>query len=432
MPGTYTLPEITITGFSILNSVGLGCQNLPEDVKEVKWMLNNISVELGGAARTLNDEDGFARGPDFDKLVNAIKVFQLRHFKGQFTPDGQVQPNRATFRKLQELQGRRATGQQGDGIKVQPDTPIGGPCDTFGFSLARLDKTKPGPAGDWDRINPALPPVQMVPLGGTRTLNFLASSMVNGTLELESISDLKISNTNIAEIVSVSDGNVVVKGTCPGRTTLTARDSRRRTLDVALDVRRLLSFKVDVYHLGAPRVRGALDMLANKIVFGLNSVYNSQANMMFTPGPNRVVVPSITIGGTARHVSADSRIVVHDPGEPFAIPRTPNDIVIQSSHLFALRRDALNLSVFVHERILSSKNLHHGGESWIGSRTSWFRILPDIAAINAASLLSHEAGHSLGLQHVTTPNNAGFLMHPNLPGNNIIIPAETLADLPGG
>ncbi|MGE0760000.1 MAG: peptidoglycan-binding protein [Pirellulaceae bacterium] len=84
---------------TIQASVGAGGTNRAEDVKAIQRALNRVSADQGGPAPAL-DVDGFY-GP---KTGAAIRQFQKRQFPG-WSPDGRIDPDQKTLKRLNELLG---------------------------------------------------------------------------------------------------------------------------------------------------------------------------------------------------------------------------------------------------------------------------------------------------------------------------------------
>jgi hypothetical protein len=84
-----TLPEITIPGLSITNSVGMGCPNRAPDVSIVQNLLNCVPVARGGPSKKLDIDGKFGTNTN-----EAIYQFQRRN---QLACDGRVDPGKKTF-----------------------------------------------------------------------------------------------------------------------------------------------------------------------------------------------------------------------------------------------------------------------------------------------------------------------------------------------
>ena len=82
-------------GFSIVSSVGEASVNRKSDVTTVQKLLNMVRQTWGGPKWKLA-EDGNA-GP---LTKQAIRDFQLFHFRQQFLPDGRVDPGLGTWNRL--------------------------------------------------------------------------------------------------------------------------------------------------------------------------------------------------------------------------------------------------------------------------------------------------------------------------------------------
>ena len=165
---TITLKPITIKGLEITHSVGKLGFNDPDDIFTVKTLLNGIGSDAGGTDGTLDADDTSRTGPEFDRLVEAITIFQKLNFAGVFPPDGLVEPGKKTIRRLQAFFALRHGGDVPALSIVLPSGPLFGDSNATGFSAARL--TRAGPGADWNSRNPLLPVTQMVPVGSTRKL----------------------------------------------------------------------------------------------------------------------------------------------------------------------------------------------------------------------------------------------------------------------
>lgn len=96
----------------IEGAVGQGGDNLEADVRLVQQLLNRQDLSPLASIR----EDGQAGS----STVTAIRHFQTR-FLGVNSPDGRVDPDGRTFRKLSSGSGERGTGENAETRKVDRD-----------------------------------------------------------------------------------------------------------------------------------------------------------------------------------------------------------------------------------------------------------------------------------------------------------------------
>jgi len=88
-------------------SVGIGAMNNPNDVKAVQNAINSL-INLIAPTRTLVVDGRVGARPENSKTVAAIKAFQSK-VAGMVRPDGRIDPNGRTHKKINEKLARTAT-----------------------------------------------------------------------------------------------------------------------------------------------------------------------------------------------------------------------------------------------------------------------------------------------------------------------------------
>ncbi len=411
----FTLKEVTIVAFEILGSVGISGDNHADDIITVKTLLNGISPENGGAFGSLDEKDGTAAGADFERMTEAIKIFQLTKLKAFFIPDGLVSPSRRTIRALrEEFLKRNARPKDEVGIFSVKSTEVLG-----GFSKERLKPFGSGKNRKYiiDRNGPLS---QMVPLGGSKSLLVSAGNL--GLLRFT------IDDQNIARILSqsvTSAGTILtVTGVSDGKTFLSFFVNGNLTERCALIVRPSGSVTVNFHFVRDARGRGSQVQAGAgaALVQGLNSIYQSQTNLKFKLGLERNID---TING--RSVDFEAQFILDDE-EKGIIPRGSEQIFKESEFFGESTALQLHINMFLIHRLRVARNQKFRGIAASSRRLCWvdteFSFGGDIR--NRLVLLAHEIGHTLGLVHIGLPE---ALMFQNPDVNNVLIPSETLEDL---
>jgi hypothetical protein len=322
--------------------------------------------------------------------------------------DGRVDPEKHTIKRLRALFNRRKGGSVDLNVRITPDGPIFGPCDTRGFSAAKL---KLGAGGEWSEFDARAPVRQMVPIGEQRTLRVKGTNDSAVTFVLDS---------QIARIVSQTNDTVTVVGSNEGQVDMDIRvEGQSQSTPVRLLVRRASSIAVDVVHLGAaPLANGFMIATQRSVVGTITQIYKHQANVTFTAGTQRIVD---TVSGV--------RI---DPNKPLRIRATIGppaaEQEIRFDDLVPLIADSKAVTMFISAQLADPDNPNVAGRGSQDDRILWFNPMSP-GSFNSNIVPAHEIGHALGLQHITTSNNSAFLMNPVVQANNIIIPCETLVQL---
>ena len=403
-----TLKPVTILGFSIARSVGLGGANDPDDIFTIKTLLNGIAPEQGGADGTLDVTDLSNTSNSMEPLIDAIIVFQ--RLQPGLLHDGRVDPEKNTIKRMRLLFNSRKGGGLDVPISILPGGPIFGPCDTRGFSAARLKLS-----GDaWSGFDAMAPVRQMVPIGQKRTLRVRGTATTEVMFRLDSAK---------AEIVDQTSDSVTVIGRQEGEADLIIVIVGNRPTSVRLLVRKASTIPIDVVHLGRAVLASGLMISAQRsVATSVTRIYEAQANLTFSSGTSRIV----------DSVKSGSRTIVIDPNKPLVIrsdigpPRATQELRFDDLKALVTRPKAITM--FVSAQLFDASDPNISGRGELGNRILWFNPLKAGSA-NAAILPGHEIGHSLGMSHVTTKNNGGFLMNPTIQANNIIIPCETLVEL---
>lgn len=102
---------------SVSASVGQGGANRSGDVRTVQELLNQVPITWGGPNPSL-DEDGIV-GP---LTIAAIRGFQQVQLSTYFSPDGRVDPNQRTIRRLNHIAG---SNERPGGVLHISTEPIG-------------------------------------------------------------------------------------------------------------------------------------------------------------------------------------------------------------------------------------------------------------------------------------------------------------------
>ncbi|PQO39321.1 hypothetical protein C5Y96_05560 [Blastopirellula marina] len=110
---------------SVGRKQGHNARNLPDDVKTVQQLLQAAAKNLGNSDYDPGDDDGkIATPPKFSETVAAINAFQKRFMR---SPDGQVDPDRTTLKKLNEAAGS-APASSGAATKTPVAVPSKAPA----------------------------------------------------------------------------------------------------------------------------------------------------------------------------------------------------------------------------------------------------------------------------------------------------------------
>jgi hypothetical protein len=410
----FTIKPVTIKAFEITGSAGKGGFNDPEDIFTVKNLLNGIGTDAGGTDGTLDADDTSKIGPDFDRLVEAITIFQRLNFAGVFPPDGLVEPGKKTIRKLKFMFLLKK------GVDVQvissvlPSGPLFGDANATGFSAARLSRS--GPGTDWTARNPFAPVTQMVPVGATRKL--LVTNKASASVSFQ------LSPDSVATIDASDDKSVTVRGKGPGKADLIVTLEGQSPVKVKIVVRRAIPMRINSVHLGPPARPGDEKSFMTNALPGINRIFSAQTNITFTEGDATIAL-QVTIGGQLTRIDpAKDLILVVLIGPP-----APNTQVVRQFELDPLVTDANAVTVFLAPNLKDDRDPAIVGASVIGSKRAWFNTTPLRDLSNRLTLPAHEIGHSLGLPHINAPLNFAYLMRERVTLNNIIIPSDTLDDL---
>ena len=84
----------------LIQSVGIGGANKPDDVKAVQTALNSLLNSIAPTKKLVVDKRLGSR-PENSKTVAAIKLFQSK-VVNMVRPDGKIDPNGRTHRKINE------------------------------------------------------------------------------------------------------------------------------------------------------------------------------------------------------------------------------------------------------------------------------------------------------------------------------------------
>ena len=428
-----TLPEVVVSSFSLSNSVGRNGFNFVDDLVTIKQLLNGISSANGGAANTLDENDFSISDADFDRMVEAIEIFQARHFTGVFPPDGVVSPEKKTHRKLRELflleRGRR--GVLPLPVLIRPIGPLTGLSNETGFSAEGLVK---GGNGEWQTRDLTNPPIQVVPTGEARILQ--VTTVPGNDIDTVGLSS-QILDPSIAQLVGSSDSVIVVQGVSAGTTTLRI-SAKGLTSDVTIVVRGRRGINMHLTVLGQILPPGQETTLRAAMVRQLNRIFQPQTNQIFFEGVARVVTKLKSISrNTTFDIDPAQKLAVDDTNTLAPSPANPQ--VAHAVDLLAIDPGARQqFQIFIGNIVdavvpsaFGSAFAETPGNA-IGGKACWFRSdqLGRVAQ-NSFSTIAHESGHAMGMFHITAPKNERFLMFPfNAPqDNNLIIPAETAVDL---
>jgi hypothetical protein len=402
------MKEVVIIGHSIARSVGAGGANDGDDIETVKTLLNGIPADRAGTFGSLNVADVSTSGDEFDRMVDAIKIFQQFHLSSFFAPDGRVEPERRTIRKLREEFFKNPPKPPPDKktVVIRPQELLGG------FSTERLSKF--GGTDDWTGIDLEVPIFQMVPQGKSRTLLILTTAP---DPELGVQND----DPSIADMTA-TDTSIKLTGLKPGTCNLTVVSHRELVDNVKVVVRRAIPLTVNMHFLGDPaKGKGALPGGGAALIDRLNRVFTPQTNVTFVLAPERSLS---TING--KGIDFDKPIFV-DPTNGLPVDATKqwfrgNEFDSSSINLGS------ELNVFVCHRLsIPGQPTKTGVAFPIGGRRCWFdnKVLTELG--QGITLAGHEIGHSLGYHHIQVGIKA--LMRPTVGPNDVFIPSETLEEL---
>lgn len=424
-----TLKEVVVLSFEILNPVGRGAFNRADDMTTIKALLNGISSPEGGAANTLNEKDVSISGPEFNRFVEAIEIFQARHFRGLFRPDGVVSPEKKTHKKLRELflNGRSKRNNLIPlPVFIGPLGALNGLSNETGFSAERLVKAADG---EWTTRNGLLDPIQVIPVGETR--RFRVTPRPGVSIDSLNLST-QILEPGTAQLVGNDDKIITVVGKLPGFATLRVSASGISS-DVKIMVRSRRGINLHLTVLGNILPPGGEIALRDSIVSQLNRIFQPQTNQIFLQGSAKVVTKIRSVArnvtfdiNTAQKISLDSTNSV--------APSVATPQLVHTNDLLAIDPGASEqLRLFIGNiNFISNPSVVGEAFAGIGKKAAWFR-LDQIGrkAENSFSTIAHETGHAMGLFHIHAVPNTRFLMFPFVSpqDNSLIIPAETSIDL---
>jgi hypothetical protein len=406
-------------------SVGRKGVNRPDDIARVKGFLNAILAEEGGADGTLDESDTASFGTDFEALVKAIVIFQDKNFKGWFPPDGLVERRRNTHKALVNKSRRAHLLIEKEAATFVPATGYVLDTDHFGYSRAGLKQDHPMLATDWTTRDPTLPPIQMVPVSGQRTLG-IYGSITGSTWTFE----IAGTNPDAVWIMNTTDRSVTIVGARKGEAEVRANGYLPGVATATLRVRPHVTVTVNTVHIGRPRTPGAEDNFA-RLIPAISRLYEGQTNITFTVGsirvldklngvdvdPNKPITDISPTGMNTHQARTTWRIE-----QPFNLHEMGPEFPAQGDTV---------LTVFFSDRIerFQDRGVAGHGER-VGGRLAWFRI--GSAVRSAASefvVPAHEIGHLLGFRHITAPRSETYLMAEAFGNNNMRIPSDTLVQL---
>lgn len=398
-------------------SVGNDAVNDPDDVARVKTMLNGVLLTDGGAEGALNPEDKSNSGPDFERMAFAIARFQALNFPGQFEPDGRIEPDRKTIKKLRVLYAQQKVPPP-QVLGIAPLIPVGGDADDMGFSAAHLVRPPPREL-DWIRRNPEVPVTQMVPMDEERTLVLTFGSPATARFSVE--------DEDIAFVKSTLLNIVTIKGRNPGKTFLFCMVGAFIAFKVQLIVRRSITKVVDVVHIGAPANANAPQLFLSNMLPLASRMFEQQANIRFTPGSSRSITASL-LDGRPFSIGPGKFFILND-GE--FLPHGEQGSRWTDLEMLVRDRNAITAFIGPEVRDLDPKI---GGRAELGGRKCWFKTTYDGSfALHPEALPAHELGHTLGLRDIKSPPDSDYVMCGSGGGailnRHLKIPSETLDDL---
>lgn len=351
---------------SISASVGSGGANRFIDVETIQSLLNQVPTASGGPTPLL-DADGIV-GP---LTIGAINKFQKFHFGWQ---DGRVDPNNKTITKLNEFDLDPATGNS---VRFRP---------------AADPNALPPPSSGFDEADPirGKAPWMMVPLGGSKFVQLTNSGAVR---------QITSSNTSVASALNLGIA-VQVFGHTHGTAILKARDEFGRVLarmDVSVKRRKIVRTSFHFVEDSAgnktkrtpalvdPTTGDSLDTLIAKV----NKIYIPQANVEFV---KKTVNFPLKF---TQDFGSEVRFTAHLAG--VAAKEHEWDIVV------AKRDKGADFNVFFVSDYEDNTNAGDGVEAGTLSSVKSCLFDDDLGQ-DMDEVLGHEAGHNMGLDHSSNPD----------------------------
>ena len=401
-------------------SVGRRGVNRPEDVSRVKSFLNAISTELGGTDGTLIESDKSASGTDFEAMVTAIIIFQKKNFEGWFPPDGLVERQRNSHKALVRMSRRGFMPIEREIVSLIPAAGL--VLDTDGRGYSRAGLTKAAAGGDWTAKTPNADPIQMLPIGGHRTLKINSTPGSTYTFALGGTKPdaAKIADTNIT--------NITLTGLTPGEAQLHVVGYIGVVATATIRVRAQAKVRVNMVHVGRPRVPGAENNFA-KLLPAISRLYEPQTNIIFEAGTTTILqkLNGVDVDPTqpvthVENVSSQVAKLILGVQQPFSFPEMQALFPSQGNNV---------LTVFFSEKMVKyNKPLVLGSAQSGGGTFAWFRVgVSQTQSVSEFMVPAHEMGHLLGYSHITAPGSDTYLMNERTTFNNMRIPSDTLTDL---
>jgi hypothetical protein len=233
----------TITGS--VGPVGKATNN-PDDITTVQELLIQIPLERGGSLPEPDTSDNSTSGTNWDRTLQAIRVFQQFHFNG--FSDGKVDVHGQTIRLLNR--------------EAKPHAPKSLAFEEFVTGLG------------FDPL--AHPRWQMVPVGDFRIVKVVHKG------KAFSLPPVAISPPDKADLSTFGNSVIGLQGKVKGkaRVSILGRKHPLATLDVAVkDLRRVPIF----FHYLRDGSKGTVRRIGSGAVIAaaLNAIYFPQANIFF-------------------------------------------------------------------------------------------------------------------------------------------------------